>query len=72
MGGDSVPTLSFPNYRDLRDRNTVLSGLVAYRFLPASLGLPGNNQRLWGYLVTGNYFDVLGVAAARGRVSPSG
>jgi predicted permease len=68
MGADTVPTLSFPNYRDLRDRNTVLSGMMAYRFLPASLGLPGNNQRLWGYLVTGNYFDVLGVGAARGRV----
>jgi predicted permease len=68
MGADTVPTLSFPNYRDLRDRNTVLSGMMAYRFLPASLGLPGNNQRLWGYLVTGNYFDVLGVGAVRGRV----
>ncbi len=68
MGGSTVPTLSFPNYRDLRDRNTVLSGLTAYRFLPASLGLPGNNQRVWGYLVTGNYFDVLGVGAARGRL----
>jgi len=41
---------------------------MAYRFLPASLGLPGNNQRVWGYLVTGNYFDVLGVNATRGRV----
>jgi predicted permease len=68
MGGEVVPTVSYPNYRDMRDRNTVLSGLMAYRFLPASLGLPGNNQRLWGYLVTGNYFDVLGVGAARGRV----
>ncbi|MGA2588481.1 MAG: ABC transporter permease [Bryobacteraceae bacterium] len=68
MGGGVVPTFSYPNYRDMRDRNTVLSGLMAYRFLPASLGLPGNNQRLWGYLVTGNYFDVLGVGAARGRV----
>lgn len=68
MGGEVVPTLSYPNYRDLRDRNTVLSGLMAYRFLPVSLGLPGNNQRLWGYLVTGNYFDVLGVGAARGRL----
>jgi predicted permease len=68
MGGNTVPTLSYPNYRDIRDRNNVLSGLMAYRFLPASLGLPGNNQRLWGYLVTGNYFDVLGVGASRGRV----
>ncbi|HUE24324.1 MAG TPA: ABC transporter permease [Bryobacteraceae bacterium] len=68
MGGDVVPTLSYPDFRDMRDRNTVLSGLMAYRFLPASLGLPGNNQRLWGYLVTGNYFDLLGVGAVRGRV----
>ncbi len=68
QGSTTVPTLSYPNYRDMRDRNTVLSGLTAYRFLPASLGLPGNSQRLWGYLVTGNYFDVLGVGAARGRV----
>jgi predicted permease len=68
LNGDSYPTLSFPNYRDLRDRNTVLSGLIAYRFLPASLGLPGSSQRLWGYLVSGNYFQVLGVNAIRGRV----
>jgi predicted permease len=68
LGGNTFPTLSYPNYRDMRDRNTVLSGLMAYRFLPASLGLPGNNQRVWGYLVTGNYFDLLGVGAARGRV----
>ncbi len=68
LGGGTVPTLSFPNYRDLRDRNTVLAGMAAYRFVPASLGLPGHNQRLWGYLVTGNYFDLLGVTAARGRL----
>ena len=42
LGGNTFPTLSFPNYRDMRDRNTVLSGLAAYRILPASLGLPGN------------------------------
>jgi len=68
MGGNVFPTLSYPNYRDMRDRNNVLSGLVAYRILPASLGLPGNSQRLWGYLVTGNYFDVLGVRPVRGRL----
>jgi predicted permease len=68
LGGNTFPTLSIPNYRDVRDRNTVLSGLAAYRFLPASLGLPGSSQRVWGYLVTGNYFDMLGVSAARGRV----
>ncbi len=68
QGGETYPTLSYPNYLDMRDRNQVLSGLIAYRFLPASLGLPGNSQRVWGYLVTGNYFQVLGVQAVPGRV----
>lgn len=63
----SVPTQSFPNYRDFRDRNTVLSGLMAYGFAPASLSSNGNNSRVWGHLATGNYFDVLGVKALRGR-----
>jgi hypothetical protein len=67
-GGSTVPTFSYPNFRDLRDRNTMLSGLAAYNFQPASLGLPGKSQRLWGYLVTGNYFQVLGVNAVRGRL----
>jgi predicted permease len=67
LGGNTFPSLSYPNYRDFRDRNTVLSGLVGYQILPASLGLPGASQRVWGYLVTGNYFDVLGVSAIAGR-----
>ncbi len=68
MGSDTFPSLSYPNYRDLRDRNTVLSGLIAYRFLPASVGQAGNTQRIWGYLVTGNYFDVLGITPRAGRL----
>jgi predicted permease len=68
MAGNTFPTLSVPNFRDMRDRNTVLSGLAAYRILPASLGLPGASQRLWGFLVTGNYFDMLGVKPVRGRL----
>jgi len=67
LGGNTFPSLSFPNYRDIRDRNSVLSGLMGYRILPASLGLPGASQRIWGYMVTGNYFDVLGVSAIAGR-----
>jgi predicted permease len=68
MAGNTFPTLSVPNFRDMRDRNAVLAGLAAYRILPASLGLPGASQRLWGYLVTGNYFDMLGVKPVRGRL----
>jgi predicted permease len=62
---DSI--LSYLNYKDLRDRNEVLAGLLAYRFAPMSISHEGNNERLWGYLVSGNYFDVLGVKAQLGR-----
>jgi predicted permease len=62
------PTFSYPNYRDIRDRNTVLSGLVALRLAPMSLsGGQLTPTRIWGFLATGNYFDVLGVRAAIGR-----
>ena len=61
------PTFSYPNYKDFRDRNDVFSGLIAYRFTPLSLSHDGINERVWGYEVTGNYFEVLGVDAALGR-----
>jgi putative ABC transport system permease protein len=59
---------SYPYYQDFRDKNDVMEGLLAYRFTPMSLSQSGNNERLWGYLVSGNYFDLLGVRAMRGRM----
>lgn len=67
LGGNTFPSFSYPNYRDIRDRNAVLSGVMGYRILPLALGLPGASRRIWGYMVTGNYFDVLGVSAIAGR-----
>ncbi|MBX3277630.1 MAG: ABC transporter permease [Acidobacteria bacterium] len=58
---------SWPSYVDFRDRNEVLSGMFVTRFAPMSLSRSGANERVWGYLVSGNYFDVLGVRAALGR-----
>jgi predicted permease len=64
-------SFSYPNYEDLRDRNDVLSGLIAYRFAPLSVSYEGVNRKMWGYVVSGNYFDVLGVRPAVGRmISP--
>ncbi|HEX8138460.1 MAG TPA: ABC transporter permease [Pyrinomonadaceae bacterium] len=65
--GESVQAFSYPDYKDFRDRNEVLSGIYVQRFAPLSLSHDGNNERIWGYLVSGNYFDVLGVKASRGR-----
>jgi predicted permease len=61
------PGHSFPNYRDLRDRNHTFAGLVGYRIAPMEMETDTGAQRIWGYLATGNYFDVLGVRPALGR-----
>ena len=64
---DSFSAFSYPNYKDYRDHNDVLSGLLVYRFVPLSLSRGGANERIWGYEVSGNYFDVLNVKAIHGR-----
>jgi predicted permease len=62
------PALSYPDYKDYRDRNTVLSSLAMYRIVPMNMSRGGGeNFRLWGYEVSGNYFQMLGVQALRGR-----
>lgn len=67
----SFPSFSYPNYKDIRDRNEAFSDLIAYRFTPLSMSHDGINERVWGYEVTGNYFKALGVNAALGRlISP--
>jgi predicted permease len=65
--GRMLPTFSYPAYLDIRDRNTVFDDVLGYRWAPVSVSSGGVNERLWCYLVTGNYFEMLGVRAVRGR-----
>jgi len=65
MRGNS---LSHPAYRDFRDRNQVFSGVICRFRVPLSVAYPGRTELLDGELVSGNYFDVLRVSAAIGRV----
>jgi predicted permease len=59
---------SYPNYKEYRDRTgQVFDGVIAYRFAPISMTHAGTSERVWGYLVSGNYFDVLGVHPVMGR-----
>ena len=60
-------TFSYPMYRDLRDGNTVFSGLVAEFGTPATLGHREQRERVDAELISGNTFDVLKVAPALGR-----
>lgn len=67
-GHGVFPLVGYPEYKDYRDRNQSLVGLAAYGMAPVSLSSNGINERVWGYYVTGNYFSLLGVGAALGRV----
>jgi predicted permease len=58
---------SYPDYRDFRDRCTLLDGVVAFKERPLGLGADARTERVWSLMVSGNYFDVLGLKPALGR-----
>ena len=60
-------TSSAPDYFDLRDSNDVFSGLAATRTYPVTFDDGESTDLLMGEIVSGNYFDVLGVRAHIGR-----
>jgi predicted permease len=63
---------NFPDYLEVRDRNNVFSGLAATRVMRIGLEASGSAQPVWGFEVTGNYFNMLGVRPLLGRfLSPS-
>jgi predicted permease len=80
MTSDFAMPLSYPMYVDLRDgAREVFDGVIARRQVTLALAARGVTEQVDGELVTGNYFDVLGVPMAVGRpltpaddVTPSG
>jgi len=64
---NSALSSSYLDYLEYRDQNSVLSGLIAHQVLPLNLGRGEKPERVWGAIVSGNYFDVLGVKALVGR-----
>jgi len=68
--GEAV--FSYPMYKDLRDRNQVFSGVIARSSAPVSLSYEGQTERARAEMVSGNFFEVLGVSPAIGRVFTAG
>jgi putative ABC transport system permease protein len=71
QGGDSPGHnhyFSYPMYRDLRDHSKVFTGLAAAA--PANVGVSWNNraEQVRAEMVSGNYFQTLGVQPAAGRL----
>jgi putative ABC transport system permease protein len=67
-GAGVEKSFSYPMYRDLRDRGTAFDGLIATS--PAEVGIARNgvSNLMHAEIVSGNYFSVLGVSAAQGRL----
>ncbi|HKA17140.1 MAG TPA: ABC transporter permease [Blastocatellia bacterium] len=63
----ALPT-SHLNFIDYREKNDVLTDILAYTGQGVSYSNPsGESKNLFALIVTGNYFDVLGVKAEKGR-----
>jgi predicted permease len=62
------PMLAFPEVRDVRDGSTVFSGVGAYT--PQNFGFEANGflKPVWGYEVTGQYFEAAGIKPLLGRL----
>jgi predicted permease len=65
-GGRTIG-LSYPDYEYIRDHDQSFDGLAASSMNSFSLGLGTHGERVWGEMVSGNYFQVLGVGALMGR-----
>jgi hypothetical protein len=60
--------ISYPMYQDFRDHNSVFSRMFCFRETDLSISYRGRTEHISGEFVSGNYFPVLGVTAATGRV----
>jgi putative ABC transport system permease protein len=67
-GGSDGEYFSYPMYRALRDQNTVFSGMLATDSWAAGVQWHNQPEMVPVELVSGNYFDVLGVSPALGRL----
>ncbi len=68
FGGTDTDFFSYPMYRDLRDKNTVFSGVLANDEAQVGAVWKNHPELLSAEIVSGNYFDVLGVKAIAGRL----
>jgi len=66
-GHSRFSTSSYADYLDLKAQNDVFEGLVGYSPMFAGVNLGDRSRLALGEIVTGNYFQVLGVTVARGR-----
>jgi len=65
--GVQSPNVSYADCRDFQDSLRSIAGLLLNQHVPASVGDGENAYSAWFEVVSGNYFDVLGVKPSLGR-----
>jgi predicted permease len=66
-GGEAYQTSSFPDYLDFKAERDAFEDVAGHSPMFAALNLQDRSRLVMGEVVTGNYFRVLGLEAARGR-----
>ena len=59
---------SYPDYLDYKERSHTLTDMAAYRYTEGSLLSGGRAEKIWINEVSGNFFSLLGVKPALGRL----
>ena len=67
-GNNGADRLSYPMYQEIRDKNQVFSGMFCTYPSTVSATFQGRTELVGADFVSGNYFPVLGIGAAAGRV----
>jgi putative ABC transport system permease protein len=68
FGGDKGNYFSYPMYKDLRDRNAAFTGILAAVRGSAGISWQDQAENKDAEIVSGNYFDLLGLRPAAGRL----
>jgi predicted permease len=59
---------SYPLYQDLQQKAEPLAEVICRRMVPASVSVENETERVEAEMVSGNYFSMLGIPPAVGRV----
>ena len=68
----TYPGVSWPEYRDLAEGVSSFNDLAAFRMVPINFGDDGRTERVYGQLISTNYFSTLGLEPLLGRFDWSG
>jgi len=66
-GRGAVSDFALPIFEQIRDHDRVMNGVSAFDGTRLSASIDGQPEVLWGQCVSGNFFELLGVRATRGR-----